>query len=98
MEIEILSQSRDDIAIAALLYERQEPGLGALFANDIFGEIELLKYKAGIQVQKFGFFRYISKTYPFGIFYRIVDEKIQIAAVIDLRERPESIQEMLERR
>ena len=40
MEIEVFAGATQDIAPAAILYGRKEPGLGDEFSDDIFAEIE----------------------------------------------------------
>ena len=45
-------------------------------------------FYAGIHRMVFGYHRMLSKRFPFGIYYRMVDEVVLVTAVPDCRRNP----------
>jgi hypothetical protein len=70
MRIEILSEAEDDLVAGAKFYERRRAGLGEYFLNSLYSDIDSLLLYAGIHRLVFGFYRALSKRFPFAIFYR----------------------------
>ncbi len=68
MNIQILSTAFSDIAVAQEFYERQQKGLGVYFQDAIFSDIDALIVYAGIHSQFFGFYRSLSKVFPYAIY------------------------------
>ena len=95
MNIEILSDAENDIAIGISFYEVQNKGLGKYFLDSILSDIESLHIYAGIHIIISDYFRLLSKRFPFSIYYKIKDKTIYIYAVLDCRQNPQWITERL---
>lgn len=95
MRIQVLDEADDDLEAGRDFYERQAAGVGEYFAVSIAADIESLILFAGIHSQEFGYYRLLSKRFPFGIYYRIDQSIIRIYAVLDLRRDPASIRKRL---
>jgi plasmid stabilization system protein ParE len=91
MKIEILSVAMSDIQFGQRFYEAQQEGLGAYFLDSIFSDIDALLLYAGIHQQIFGYFRALSKRFPYAIYYRVSGQTIQVWRVLDCRQKPSRI-------
>jgi hypothetical protein len=88
MIIEILDEAEKDIATGMFFYESQKEGLGKYFLDSILSDIESLHIYAGIHIVVAGYFRLLSKRFPFSIYYKVKDNSIYIYAVLDCRQNP----------
>ncbi len=88
MSSEILDAARDDIRAGFQFYEQQAAGLGKYFLDSIYSDIESLTLSAGVHAIQFGCYRLLSRRFPFAVYYRIHDGRIQILAVLDCRRDP----------
>ena len=95
MKIEILSIALVDIQSGQHFYERQQEGLGAYFLDSLFSDIDALLLYAGIHQQFFGYYRALSKRFPYAIYYRVSEETIQVWRVLDCRQKPSRIADAL---
>ncbi len=95
MKILILPSARDDLADGFDFYEKQREGLGNYFQESLFSDIESLLLYAGIHLKSFGYFRLLSKRFPYAAYYEIDGQIIRIWAVLDCRQDPESIRRRL---
>jgi hypothetical protein len=77
-------------------YEAQQAGLGDYFLDSLFSDIDSLQLFAGIHRRHLGFYRLLSKRFPFAIYYRIEGKVVNVHAVMDCRQNPERIRERLE--
>jgi plasmid stabilization system protein ParE len=91
MKIEILSIAMSDIQFGQQFYERQQEGLGAYFLDSLFSDIDALLLYAGIHQQFFGYYRALSKRFPYAIYYRVNGQTIQVWRILDCRQRPSRI-------
>lgn len=98
MRIEISAGAEADVADGYWFYERQSIGLGDYFRSCMFVDIESLRYFAGIHEIEYGFYRSLSKRFPFGIYYTVADVCVTVVAVLDLRREPLWIRESLDNR
>jgi plasmid stabilization system protein ParE len=96
MKLRLLPAAERDLEIGADFYESQRQGLGVYFNDCLSSDIESLKSKAGIHEQYRGFFRAISKRFPFAIYYRLQGDVLEIYAVLDCRQDPRRIDSILE--
>lgn len=96
--IVILEEVSTDIKVAQEFYENQNRGLGNYFKDSIISDIESLWLYGGIHAKVFGFYRLLSKIFPFGIYYDIKDETVIIVAILDLRQNPINISHKMEKR
>lgn len=91
MKIEILSIAMGDIQSGQGFYERQQEGLGAYFLDSLFSDIDALLLYAGMHQQFFGYYRALSKRFPYAIYYRISEQTVQVWRVLDCRQKPSRI-------
>ena len=95
MKIEILSIAMVDIQSGQRFYEQQQERLGAYFLNTLFSDIDALLLYAGVHQQFFGYYRALSKRFPFAIYYRVSEQTIQVWRVLDCRQKPSRIADAL---
>jgi len=95
MKIEILSVAMGDIQSGQRFYEEQQEGLGAYFLDSLFSDIDALLLYAGIHPQFFGYYRALSKRFPYAIYYRVSGQTIQVWRVLDCRQKPSRIEKNL---
>ena len=91
MIIRALRSAVDDLDAGRAFYEHQQRGLGDYFLDSLFSDVDSLLLYAGVHQQFFGFYRALSKRFPFAIYYRINGETIEIWHVLDCRQRPSRI-------
>jgi hypothetical protein len=63
----ILEDAAEDIESGRQFYESREPGTGDYFVESILSDLGSLVLYAGIHPVHFGFYRMLSKRFPFGI-------------------------------
>jgi len=90
MNIEILEQATDDLLAGARFYEDQREGLGQYFLDSLFSDIDSLQLYGGLHAQVFGFYRLLSKRFPYAIYYRVQEPVVQVYAVLDCRRSPDA--------
>lgn len=88
MRIRILSAAETDLEEGYRFYESQSPGLGSYFLDSLYSDIDSLEYFGGIHQVVFGYHRQLSKRFPFGVYYRVIDDMIVVFAVLDCRRNP----------
>jgi len=98
MHIEILDSAEADLLEGVSFYERQERGLGSYFLDTISSDIESLRIYGGIHAKKWGYFRALSKRFPYSIYYKHHNDLIKVFAVLDDRRDPEQINKRLKDR
>lgn len=91
MRIRLLPQAERDLEIGADFYESQKPGLGIYFNDCLAADIESLNLYAGIHESYRGFYRSLSKRFPFSIYYKLNEDIVEIYAVLDARQDPDRI-------
>ena len=85
-----------DIQIGQQFYERQQDGLGVYFLDSLFSDIDALLLYAGIHQKFFGYYRALSKRFPYAIYYRMNGDAIQVWRVLDCRQKPSHISSELQ--
>jgi len=61
---------------------------GDYFSDTLYGEIESLALYAGIHNKRFGFYRALSRRFPYSIYYDIEDGEARVYGVLDNRRDP----------
>jgi plasmid stabilization system protein ParE len=92
MRIRLLPEAERDLELGADFYKSQKPGLGTYFNDSLTADIESLRIYATYR----GFQRSLGKRFPFSIYYILTDECVDIYAVLDARQDPETIDAILE--
>lgn len=95
VRVKILDAAARDLEEGYRFYERQSPGLGAYFLDSLYSDIDSLSYFEGIHRVVFGYRRLLSNRFPFAIYYRMLEDEVLVAAVLDCRRNPTWIREKL---
>ena len=95
MKIRILSLALLDLEEGKRFYERQREGLGTYFLDSLFSDIDALLIHAGVHQLHFGYFRTLSKRFPYAIYYKCEAECIDVWRVLDCRQSPAQIERVL---
>ena len=88
MKIRILSLAVGDLQAGRDFYEYQQAGLGSYFLDTLYSDIEALLLHAGVHARHFGYFRSLSKRFPYAIYYKMNGDDIEIWRVLDCRQNP----------
>lgn len=97
MKIRVLTSAINDLYNGRTFYERQGEGLGEYFFNSLFSDIDSLILYAGIHIKVVGFYRMLSKRFPYAIYYKIENEsEVLVYRVLDLRRDPKIIKRSLD--
>ena len=96
MIVDISSDAEEDLIDGYWFYERQSPGLGDYFRSCLIADIESLAYYGGIHAIEYGFYRALSKRFPFCIYYCIEKDVATVVAVLDSRRDPLWIRQRLD--
>jgi plasmid stabilization system protein ParE len=97
MNLRILDLAEADLLRGFRFYERKSRGVGWYFLDSLYGEIESLCLYAGIHRKYLGYFRMLSRRFPYAIYYRTVGEEVQVWRVLDCRRNPRWIRRQLTR-
>ncbi|MCK5154625.1 MAG: type II toxin-antitoxin system RelE/ParE family toxin [Spirochaetales bacterium] len=96
MNIKILPSALDDLSNGRLFYERQSLNLGEYFFDSLFSDIDSLVLYSGIHQKYFGYYRMLSKRFPYAIYYKIEENTLVVVwRVLDLRRDPKKIKKSL---
>lgn len=98
MNVVILDEAAEDIEAARLFYRSRDIELGEYFLDCILADVIALETLAGIHTVQFGFYRMLSRRFPFGLYYEIGSDTAYIYAILDLRKNPLWIRSELEKR
>jgi len=77
--------AQKDIYDSEKFYEDQSPNLGVYFYDSIIVDLDALKFYAGIHQKYFGFYRMITKRFPYAIYYDIEDDLVIVHAILHTR-------------
>jgi plasmid stabilization system protein ParE len=95
VRVTILDAAERDVEEGYRFYERQSPGLGSYFLDSLYSDIDSLSYFDGIHPLVFGYYRLLSKRFPFAIYYKIFKDQVLVVAVLDCRQNPSWIRQKL---
>jgi plasmid stabilization system protein ParE len=95
MRIVVLDPAEEDLDEGWRFYESQNPGLGDNFRDSLDSDIDSLAYFGGIHQRVWGFYRSLSKKFPFAVYYRILDDVVVVHAILDCRRNPDWIKKRL---
>lgn len=94
-EIVFLDEAVEDIVLGKQFYNNQEVGIGDYFFGSIISDSESLRLYAGIHGKQYGYFRLLSKRFPFAIYYDMSGLTARVIAVLDMMRNPNSIRRAL---
>jgi plasmid stabilization system protein ParE len=92
VKLRLLSLAEADLLAGSFFYERQSPGVGGYFLDSLPADIESLRLHAGIHRRVVGFFRLLSRRFPYAVYYRVSGD---IWRVLDCRRDPRWIHRQL---
>jgi hypothetical protein len=96
MKIRIHDEASNDLIEGFWFYEKQKIGLGAYFLDSLFSDIDSLHVYAGIHPVFFNeYHRLLSRRFPFTIYYRFVNDIVDVYAILDCRSDPAWIRKQL---
>lgn len=95
MNINILEEAKQDLVDGFYFYESQSSGLGNYFHDSLFSDIDSLMVSAGAHPTYKGYYKLLSKRFPFAVYYKINKEKVNVYAVLDCRKNPAWIRDRL---
>lgn len=97
MRLRVLSSALNDLQLGKQFYDSQENGIGDYFLDSLFSDVDSLKLYAGIHRIIGGYFRMLSKRFPYFIYYKINEEKeVVVFRILDCRRDPKTIKEELD--
>ena len=86
--IQILSDAENDLYEGREFYDKQGENIGDYFWDSLLSDIESLVIFAGIHRKEFGFYRMLSKRFPYAIYYDINGDVASVIAVMPIRRNP----------
>ncbi len=95
MRIEILDEAEQDLTEGFFFYERQSPGTGDYFLDTLYSDIDSLQLYAGIHPKHLGYFRQLSRRFPYAVYYRVESDLASVHAVLDCRRDPDYVRSRL---
>lgn len=78
MNILILDEAEQDLIGGFRFYEAREERLGDYFLNSLFFDIDSLRLYGGIHSIHFGYYRLLSKRFPFAVYYKVNEDTFSI--------------------
>ena len=84
----VLEEVKNDLLAGKIFYDSNEEGIGTYFYDSLLSDIESLQLFAGIHSKHYGFFRMMSKRFPFAIYYYIQRDTAIVVSVLDMRRNP----------
>ena len=88
MKLRILPSAVQDLDRGREFYARQSDSLGDYFLDSLFSDINSLELYAGVHAKFFGYYRLLSKRFPFAIYYKVDGESCIVWRVLDCRQNP----------
>lgn len=89
---------KSDLREGAQFCEKQSDGLGLYFLDTLFSDIESLILYAGVHIKLDGYFRLLSKRFPFAVYYSLGGDTAKVYAALDCRKNPSITIEQLKQR
>ena len=84
----VLDEAAEDLEAGKAFYDSREQGIGDYFIDSLLADIDSLQIFAGIHSVHFGFYRLLSRRFPFAVYYDIEGNIARVATVLDMRKDP----------
>jgi len=94
----VLEEAAEDLEAGRSFYDERQNGIGIYFIDCLISDLETLQYHGAIHSIHFGFYRLLSRRFPFGVYYDITGDLIRVAAILDMRRDPAWIRKELSER
>ena len=90
-------QLLNNLLEAYIWYDEHKAGLGAEFDNEFYARLSQIEREPSIGPIVFkDFRRVILQRFPYGLYYRVLDENIIVYSCLHLKQSPDSIAAMIE--
>lgn len=96
--IKILSDAELDLVDGRRFYESLERGIGEYFWDCLLSDIESLIIYGGVHRKEYGYYRMLSKRFPYSIYYDVREETVYVVAVLPMRRDPNWVRERISKR
>ncbi len=94
-DVFVLTDAENDLDAGKEFYDLNQPGVGEYFWDSLIADIESLFIYAGIHRKDFGFYRMLSKRFPYAVYYYVKNEIAYVVAILPIRRNPLWIQTQL---
>ena len=84
----LLPSAHNDLVSAGIFYESISPGLGQYCIDTLLSDVDSLAFYAGIHPTYHGYFRLLSRRFPFAIYYKILAHDVPVSAILSTRQNP----------
>ena len=84
----LLPSAHNDIVRAESFYDSISPGLGQYCIGTLLSDVDSLAFYAGIHPTYHGYFRLLSRRFPYAIYYKILDHEVPVSAILSTRQNP----------
>lgn len=98
MKLLILSLAESDLFDGFLFYDEQQSGLGTYFLDSLYSDIESLLLYAGVHRKVHGYYRLLSRRFPYAVYYKVKGDEIRVWRVLDCRRNPRWISTQLRKK
>ena len=95
MIVNILDDAEQDILDGFRFYGSQSSGAADYFLDGIYSDIDTLALSAGVHQKSKGYYRLLSKRFPYAVYYTVDQHQVYVWAVLDCRRNPAVIDERL---
>ena len=94
-EVIILDKALGDLEAGHNFYEKRDFGIGDYFIQTILSDISSLQFHYGEPRKYFGYYRRLSKRFPFAIYYELEGDLVYVVAILDMRMKPSLIRALI---
>lgn len=96
MKIVFRPEAEEDLAVAVEYCAHGGSSASTRFIHRLDDRLKLLQSNPEIAPKVYSrFHRLLLHPYPFGLFFHVVEDRIIVIAILDLRQNPESIRSRL---
>lgn len=95
MQLRILKSAFGDLDRGRAFYAQHGEELGDYFLDSLFADIDSLALYAGIHVQLWGFYRMLSRRFPYAIYYKVEGDVCTVWRILDCRRLPRRVRQAL---
>lgn len=96
--IKILADAELDLQDGRNFYESLERSIGEYFWDCLLSDIESLIIYGGVHRKEYGYYRMLSKRFPYSIYYDVREEIVYVVAVLPMRRDPNWVRERISKR
>jgi len=86
--IQILTDALQDLNEGKAFYAKHEGSVGDYFWDSLLSDMDSLVVFAGIHSKKYGYYRMLSKRFPYAIYYDVNGDVASIIADLPMRRDP----------